>query len=261
MIYFIEKGDAGLTASPFEGASMKIRTPLPKANKEATKPDALATSPLKAGIMLAFWGALILLCWIYRDRITVENIVNYVPENTAVAICIILILFALKGVTVIVYGGILYAASGILFSLPVAICVNLAGTVLMTSVPFFIGKRAGSNLLDQLVRKNKRLELLRDAPKQNEFFFSFAARMIGLLPGDLVGMYSGACGLTYSHYICGTVAGIFPSIITFSVMGTSAHDISSPAFLISAGSTVLLMLLSLSTFLLWRKKQRKENKM
>ncbi len=216
--------------------------------------------PLKTWSMLAFWGGIVLLCWINRDNITVENIVNYVPENTAAAIGIMLVLFALKGITVIVYGGILYAASGILFSLPAAICVNLAGTVLMTSVPFFIGKRAGADLLDKLVQRNKRLELLRDAPKQNEFLFSFAVRMIGLLPGDLVGMYSGACGFTYGHYICGTAAGMFPSIITFSVMGTSAHDISSPAFLISAGSTILLMLLSLSAFLLWRKRKHKENK-
>ncbi len=239
---------------------MRKRTQISETAGENIRQGFLNRSALKTGIMLAFWGGIILLCWICRDRITVESIINYLPENTAVAICIILILFALKGVTVIVYGGILYAASGVLFPLPVAICVNLAGTVLMTSVPFFIGKRAGTDLLDQLVRKNKRLELLRDTPKQNEFFFSFAVRMIGLLPGDLVGMYSGACGLTYSHYICGTVVGMFPSLITFSVMGMSAHDLSSPAFLISVGSEILLMLLSLSAYLLWRKKKRKENK-
>ncbi len=239
---------------------MRKRTLVSETAGEPVSQGFLDRTPLKTGIMLAFWGGVILLCWINRDSITVENIVNYVPENTAAAICIMLVLFALKGITVIVYGSILYAASGVLFSLPVAICVNLAGTVLMTSIPFFIGKRAGTNLLDQLVRKNKRLELLRDVPKENEFFFSFAVRMIGLLPGDLVGMYAGACGLTYSHYICGTVMGLFPSILTFSVMGMSAHDISSPAFLISAGSTILLMALSLGAFLLWRKKKHKENK-
>ncbi len=236
------------------------RTKVSEAASENIRRGFLNCTPLKTGIMLALLGGVILLCWINRDSTTVENIVNFAPENTAAAICIMLVLFALKGITVIVYGGILYAASGILFSLPVAICVNLAGTVLMTSVPFFIGKRAGSDLLDQLVRKNKRLELLRDAPKQNEFLFSFAVRMIGLLPGDLVGMYSGACGLTFGHYVCGTVAGMFPSIIAFSVMGVSAHDISSPVFLISVGSEILLMLLSLSAYLLWRKKH-KENKM
>ncbi len=239
---------------------MKIRSHSPKTGKARGSADVFAYSPLKVGAMLAFWGALILLCWIYRDRITVESIVNFVPANTTVAICIMLVLFALKGVTVVLYGGLLYTASGILFSLPVAICVNLAGTILMTSVPFFIGQRAGSDLLDRLVKKNKRLELLRDVPKQNGVLFSFAVRMIGLLPGDLVGMYAGACGLTYGHYICGTMVGIFPSIIAFSAMGMSAHDISSPTFLISAGSEILLILLSLSTFLLWRKKKCKETK-
>lgn len=65
----------------------------------------LNRTPLKTGLMLAFWGGIVLLCWINRDSITVENIVNYAPENTAAAICIMLVLFALKGITVIVYGG------------------------------------------------------------------------------------------------------------------------------------------------------------
>ncbi len=107
---------------------------------------------------------------------------------------------------------------------------------------------------------HKKSELLRDAPKQNEFFFSFAVRMIGLFPGDLVGMYSGACGFTYFHYICGTLAGMFPSIITFSAMGMSAHDISSPVFWISLGCEVILVLLSLVVFILWQGKKRKESK-
>lgn len=67
----------------------------------------LNRTPLKTGVMLAFWGGIILLCWIYRDSLTVENIVNYVPENTAAAICIMLMLFALKGITVIVTGPLL----------------------------------------------------------------------------------------------------------------------------------------------------------
>jgi len=81
---------------------MKIGNHSPKTEKARGSPDVFSYSPLKAGVMLAFWGSLILLCWIYRDRITVESIVNFVPANTTAAICIMLILFALKGVTVIV---------------------------------------------------------------------------------------------------------------------------------------------------------------
>lgn len=212
-----------------------------------------------AGVLaVLFWGILILLCWIYRDSITVESIVNYAPENAIAAIGIMLALFALKGITVVVYGGILYMASGVLFSLPTAIAVNLVGTVIMTSVPFLLGKKAGSTMLDRLVQKNRKLELLRDMPKRNEWLTSFVVRMIGLLPGDLVGMYLGASGLRYSRYLGGTMAGMFPSVITFSIMGTSVQDVSSPAFLISAASEIAMMLLSLILYLLWNKKKSKE---
>jgi len=65
----------------------------------------------------------------------VESIVNFVPANTAAAICIMPVSFALKGVTAMVYGGLLYAASGILFSSPAAVRVNLAGTAIKRSGP------------------------------------------------------------------------------------------------------------------------------
>ncbi len=45
-------------------------------------------------------------------------------------------LFTLKGCTVLLNGNILYAASGLLFSLPVTIAANSIGTVLMTTIPF-----------------------------------------------------------------------------------------------------------------------------
>ena len=62
----------------------------------------------------------------------------------------------------------------------------------MTGVPFFIGKRTGTKLLDKLIQKNGRLRQLQSIESQNEFFVSFAVRMLGLLPGYLVGMYLGA---------------------------------------------------------------------
>ena len=92
-------------------------------------------------IGVAFWVCLIILCLIHRDQITVDNIVSFTPGNPFLAVCVILFLFALKSVSVVIYGGILYVASGILFSLPAAIAVNLAGSVIMTTIPFLIGKK------------------------------------------------------------------------------------------------------------------------
>lgn len=145
----------------------------------------------KAAILL--WGALIIVCLIYRDEITVERIVNFTPSEPLAAAAVMLLLYALKSMTLVVYGGILFAASGIMFSLPAAVALNTAGTAIMATIPFIV-------------------------------------RMAGLLPGDLVSMYMGAAGVRYSRYIAGTMPGLFPAVMNFSVMGMSIHDVSSPEF-------------------------------
>ena len=76
---------------------------------------------VKITVMVLFWGGILLLWWKYRKEISVESITNFVPGNIAAAIIVMLLFFALKGVLITVYGGILYAASGILFPLPTAL--------------------------------------------------------------------------------------------------------------------------------------------
>lgn len=210
--------------------------------------------------MLLFWGGLILLCFINRERISVEGIVNFVPKNSALSVVVMLLLFAVKGIAVFIYGSILYAASGILFSLPVAIIVNTVGTVIMTTIPFYIGKKAGSKMIDSLLKKNKKLELLRDTQNKNEFFVSFFLRMVGLLPADLVAMYLGASGMRYKPYFLGTVIGLMPAIVCFSIMGMNIDNVGSPEFIISAVIEVGLMLLSVLLYVIWRRVNQKKQK-
>ncbi len=208
-------------------------------------------------IGVTFWACFIILCLIQRDKITVDNIVNFTPKNPFLAAFVILLLFALKSVSVVIYSGILYAASGILFSLPAAIAVNLAGSVIMTTIPFLIGKRSGVKMMDRLIQRNSKLEMLRSVPKQNEWLISFFVRIAGVLPSDLVSMYLGASGLHYTRYMIGTIVGLLPAIINFSVMGKNLHDVSSPAFRISAGIEIFLMILSASIYYIWRRRKKR----
>ena len=209
--------------------------------------------------IVVFWIFLIVLCFIYKDKITVENIINFTPENTVAAIVIMLFLFAFKSVTFFVYGGILYAASGIMFPLPLAILVNLAGSIIMTTIPFIIGKKAGTNAVSALCEKYPKLKILRDIPNKNEVFVSFFLRIVGCLPSDPLGIYLGASGIRYSRYILGTLLGLSSAMITFSVMGMSINDVTSPSFIISAAVEIGLMIISISVYLIWRKKSKKKS--
>lgn len=60
-------------------------------------------------------------------------------------------LFAVKSLSIFLYSGLLYAASGILFPLPVAIAVNIAGTAVMVSIPYWLGKRLGSQAVQYIL--------------------------------------------------------------------------------------------------------------
>ena len=216
-----------------------------------TSPNILSTVRKLLPVLL--WGAVILGCFLHRDEITAERIAALASGNRLAAAVLLLGLFALKSVTVVIYVGLLYMASGLLFPLPLAIAVNLAGSAVMVSLPFLMGRRLGTGAVSRMAEEHPKLALLRDAPRQNALFFSFFVRIVGCLPGDLVSMYLGACGLPYGKYLAGSLLGLLSAVLSFAVMGKNIYDVTSPAFLIAAGVEVGLMVLSLLLYPHWRR--------
>ena len=88
---------------------------------------------------LCIWVIIILICIRYKNEISIEKILAFTPKSPVLAVLVILLLFALKSLSIVFYCGILYAVDGILFSLAVAIFLNLCGTAVMVSIPYFIG--------------------------------------------------------------------------------------------------------------------------
>lgn len=215
-------------------------------------------SKLGRGVAVCFWIGVILICFIYRDELTVERIVTFAPDNTLLAMLVMLALFTLKGCTMFLNGNIMYMACGVMFPLPLAIAVNLLGSAIMTTVPFWIGRRGGASMLEKLTRKYKKLDLLRDAPKENEFLFTLCLRILGILPSEPVSMYLGACNLRYIPYIAGTLLGLIPVVNAYTVMGAYAADPASPQFIAAAVFRIIATLCMLILAGIWNQK-KKEN--
>lgn len=228
-------------------------------NPETKAAKSNAVKLIGNTVIIAFWILLILLCFVNRDKITVESILSFTPKNTVAAIFIMLLLFAVKSVLIFVYGGILYAACGVLFPLPLAVTVNFLGTIIMTTIPFFIGKKMGSTAVERITEKYPKLKILSGLSNKNEIFISFFVRIVGCLPADPLGMYLGAAGMHYGRYLLGTLTGLASAIICFSVMGMSINDTSSPEFIISTAVEIGLMLLSVSLYLIWRQKNKQKS--
>lgn len=208
-------------------------------------------------LLVTIWVLLVVFVFIKRDKITLDAIVNYSPDNTIVAIIVMLLLFLIKSLSFFIYGGLLCAASGVIFPLPLAIIVNVVGSIIMCTVPYLIGRKAGSNLVNELSKKHPKLAIIRDFQKNNEFLVSFFTRIVGILPADIVSMHMGATLMDYAKYISGAIIGMLPSIVSFSIMGMKADDVTSPAFIACAAFEIILMLVSITYVLLWRKKHKK----
>ena len=129
-------------------------------------------------IILCVWLAILRICLFYRDRFSVENVLRASPRNMPLAALFMMLLFALKSVSVFIYCGILFIASGIIFPLPAAILVNLLGAAVMVSLPYWLGRQMGGELIDSIVRKYPKTAFLRQLQMENELFLSFIARII-----------------------------------------------------------------------------------
>ena len=193
---------------------------------------------------LLLWAALIALCLRFRETLF-DDILRYTPRNSWLAAGVIVALFAVKSVSVVLYSGVLYAASGVLFPLPTALAVSLAGTAVMFLIPYQVGRRSGGESVEQLMEKYPRLHALRDLREKNDFLFTLAVRSMRLLSYDVTSLYLGAAGAAFPAYMGASLLASLPSLVAFTAMGTGAGDLSSPTFWIALGMEAGMLAFSL----------------
>ncbi len=212
-------------------------------------------SKIRTLIVVCFWLILFLVLFSQRDKLTVENIVNYSPKNPLLAAVVVLALYAVKGFSMLINGYILYIAAGIMFSIPQALVVNFVGSIVMITIPFMLGRKGGAAAVEKLTAKYKKLATLRDKPNQNALSTTFLLRVLGILPCEIVSLYLGACNLHFGKYLLGSMTGLLPSIIIFSVMGQYASSPGSPQFIIAV---VVWIISIVAGFLLSGKNKKKK---
>lgn len=126
-------------------------------------------------LLLLIWLTIIAVCLMHKDEFTLEGILTYTPKQPVLAALVLLALFAVKSLSVFLYCGFLYAASGVLFSLPIAIFVNFLGTSVMVSIPYWFGKKLGNSAVQHIMDRYPKAAVLHDLRSGNDFS-SFSLR-------------------------------------------------------------------------------------
>lgn len=177
---------------------------------------------------------LVILCIFLQsdEPLSVKTILRYTPQNRILAAGILLAFFALKSLTVVFPLSILYFASGILFESGGAVLISTVGLAITLTIPYWLGRASGRTIIQEMCEKYPKIEQLKKYQDKNVFFACFITRIVGILPGDLVSLYFGACDTPYLRYLLAGVAGSLLSIVTNTLLGEKINDPFSVEFML-----------------------------
>jgi len=195
-------------------------------------------------LLAAVWILIIIVCAVNLKDFSVEQVLSFTPENLWYAVLIMCGLFFLKSLSIFIYSGILFTVNGIIFPMALAIAMDCVGIAIMSTAPFFLGRRLGKGAVDAIKNKYPAFRELDRTGHENEFLFTTILRLIHFLPSDIVSAFLGANDFSYGKYLAGSIIGVIPSAVMFSFMGTSVSEPGSPQFIISTAVQIAIILFS-----------------
>ncbi len=207
-------------------------------------------------LTLIIYAVLMVLAFVYAKDITIDELLEYSPQNTLLAILFVLGLYTLKSVSVFFPIIVLQILSGFLFNPFLAIIINIVGSAVVYAIPYFLGKFLGAEKAEEKIKKSPRIAKLFEKQHKHEFFLTFFLRAISCLPGDLVSMYLGASKFNFFKYLIASMLGNFPGLVPATFMGKSITDPLSPDFITATLITVLTALLSVVVYHFYNKKHK-----
>lgn len=190
--------------------------------------------------------------------VTIAHILEFTPDNLWLAALVMIGLFGMKSLSFFFPMLILIAASGSIFpNYFAALLVNCIGVTVMLTIPYLIGRFAERDFVQKLISKRKNADKLREFKSDNEFFIAYFMRVINILPCDVVSLFLGSTDFSPAKYLAGSFLGIFPGLVTTTLMGANVEHPTSPTFWISAVVEVIFAVGSSLAYYFYKKKKKR----
>lgn len=182
-----------------------------------------------------------------------DRVMALIPQSPLPAVLVLMVLYAMKGATVVFPLLALQVAVGHLFSTPVALLVNMLGVLVTLSVPYWIGYFTGAEMVDTLLQKYPRMQGFVELQRENATFLCFILRTIYYLPGDVGSMYFGAVGMPFGRCLFAGALGAVPGVVLATLLGSKMQDPTSPVFWGAALLMVVLGVVCTAFYALYKK--------
>ena len=237
-------------------------------NASSKKAPVFPWATLRQALPLILAAAILMITGLCLKDVSFLDILDIAPSNYFWAALVLWGLYAFKSLTVFFPLTALYISAGVLFPLWMGLLVNLAGLCISLSLPYLVGRRSGARQVDKLVKKYPILQKFVPHPEDdssqergltegNCLFTAYLLRTVGIIPGDITSLFLGASGFAYPAYLTGSLLGMFPMMLLFTMTGSTVGEPLSLPFIILF---IFVLLLSLGVTLVSRKMMKKRQK-
>lgn len=202
-------------------------------------------------------GILLFLSLSSGKEPSVETVLDYLPDSLFFSALLLLLMYALKSLSVVFPIIVLQIAAGMIFPPVTALLLNTIGTGITYTVPYLIGRFSGSDVAEKIMKKYPKAKDIIIVQRTNSWFPSFLLRAVSCLPGDIVSMCLGSIRVPYTPYVVASILGTIPGLIPATIAGMSIIDPTSSVFIISVVVTILSSVVSIIIY--WFLNRHKKN--
>lgn len=153
------------------------------------------------------------------ELVSPENIVKLVSSNPIIAVFEFVVLYLLKGISMVFPSAILNIAAGMVFEFPFSALVSGLGIFVEYIALYVVGRFLGKDIVEEFKQKYLIVKKIDSIQNHNSFFTSFIIRIMGVVSYDMASIYLGASGVEFGGFIMGSMCGAALNIIIDGLVG------------------------------------------
>lgn len=189
--------------------------------------------------MIFTLAIIIIAVFLFKD-LQIEDILKFTPDNLILASLVMVGIYAVKSMSMVFPVSVLLMSSGIIYSYGIAVAVNIIGILVCFTIPYFVGKFSGRDILDKILNKYPKINKIFEKGKKNNIFTAYIIRTAGV-PVDVASLVMGASGISYKSFIIGSLMGMIPKVIFYTTIGSTIDGSVTIQNIITAGILMVVM--------------------
>lgn len=184
------------------------------------------------------------------ERLTPERLREFVRAYGMGAPFVYMGLYTLRGVILVIPASVLSLAGGLAFGPALGTVYTVIGATGGAVLSYLLARWLGRGFVERVLKgRSGRFKAYDEGAARSGFSVVFVARLIPLIPFDVISFGAGLSGIPLGQFALGTLLGIIPGSFAYNFLGDSFTDVGSSQFILA----LLVFALIGSAPLVWRR--------